>query len=87
MDDQRQLLNGDDAGPLGLAFLSLMREVWVLKDRQKVLEQVLQDSGVDVAAKLENFTPTGEFEAALAEDRKVFIASVMEHLTSAPSKS
>ena len=68
-----------------MAFLSLMREVWVLKDRQKVLEQVLQDSGIDVADKLENFTPSGEFETALAEDRKVFIASVMEHLTAPQS--
>jgi len=78
--DGRPMLGPDDVGALGLAFLSLAKEMWIIKVRQLVLERVLQDSGINVEQAIERFEPDASFDEKLTEERKAFIAAVMEHL-------
>ena len=59
---------------LGLALITLARELWVTKDRQIVLENMLQKKGLieDVGA----LQPDEALIAKLAEERNRFIQSL-----------
>lgn len=56
---------------LGLALVTLARELWVTKDRQLILEHMLEQSGAitDVGA----YQPDEALNAKLAQERTLFI--------------
>jgi hypothetical protein len=57
--------------------LNAIQEIWILKDRQLVLERVLQDSGIDVCEAVERFQPDADFESELSQERKRFLDTVL----------
>ncbi|MBL0923119.1 MAG: hypothetical protein IBJ12_01450 [Sphingomonadaceae bacterium] len=57
-------LSADNIDDLGRALLLLANEVAVLADRQKVLEAVLAERGIDVSDAVRDYQPSGK----VAED-------------------
>ncbi|QMW22662.1 hypothetical protein [Sandaracinobacteroides saxicola] len=54
----------------------LARELWVVKDRQIILEAVLARHGLDLAAEIAAFQPEGAIADRLAAER----AALLERL-------
>jgi len=77
-------LRDTDVDRLGKALLTLARELWAVKDRQKileaVLEDVLKDQGASVADRIEKYQPDVELAERLAKDRAVYINSLLASL-------
>jgi hypothetical protein len=76
----RKILRPEQLDDLGRTVLKLAQELWVVRDRQRVLEQVLAEKGIDVADIVENYTPSGEFAEKLKAERKAFINGVFAEL-------
>jgi len=66
--------------PVLNAIASLAGELWVTKDRLRVLEAVLAERGLDVAEAVEHYQPGPELEAELNETRQRFITEIMQGL-------
>jgi hypothetical protein len=77
---ERQILSPKNIDDLGEAVLSLAREVWVLTDRQLVLEQVLAGEGIDIREKVDRYKPDTAFAADLAARRKRLIGELLRTL-------
>jgi hypothetical protein len=77
------LLTPDQVDNLGLAVLSLARELWVVKDRQLVAEALLKQKGL--LADLDTFQPDADLVAKLAAERQRFLQDVMTALLEKPS--
>lgn len=58
--------------------VNLMHELWIVKDRALLLEQVLADAGIDVSEKLDRLDPDEQTAASLEKERKAFIARVLQ---------
>jgi len=58
------------------AVLALARELWVVRDRQMVLETVLAERGIDVATMIDDFTPNPAFQERLDAERDRLIEAV-----------
>lgn len=58
------------------ALLELSAEVWTLRDRFSVLEQVLQGQGIDATALIEAHQPSDAMRAELAGARAAFVERV-----------
>ncbi len=69
-----------DEGTLFHVLLNTLQEVWVMKDRQMVLEQVLQDNGIDITEAVERLQPDPALSARLDAERKRFLDKVLEPL-------
>ncbi|MEU5842156.1 hypothetical protein [Rhodococcus sp. NPDC047139] len=54
----------------------LTSQVWVLKDRNMILEKLLADAGVLEAARIDEYLPDTETAAALAAERDAFVSRV-----------
>ena len=59
---------------------ALAAEVWVLRDKLSRLEQLLEKSGALAPGALERYEPDAAQRAASAEDRRAFVASLMQNL-------
>lgn len=77
---ERRILRPEQLDDLGRALLKLAQDVWVIRDRQRVLEQVLAEKGIDVAKLVEDYQPQGEFAAQLEKERRTFIRSFLDEL-------
>lgn len=84
MSEETPNLRDTDVDQLGKALLTLARELWIVKDRQKILEAVLEDAlkdqGIAVADRIEKYQPDAELAAALEKDRAAFINSLLKSL-------
>ena len=80
MSDTAPNLRDDDVDRLGKALLTLASELWVLKDRQRVLEAVLAEKGIDVSTLLESYQPDAELTEALNNERAAFIERLLGSL-------
>ncbi len=76
------LLTADQLDNLGLAVISLARELWVVKDRQLVAEAILKQNGL--LADLDSFQPDAELSAKLAAERQRFTQDLMTALLEQP---
>jgi hypothetical protein len=76
----RQILQPAQIDQVAQALLALAREVWVLRDRSRVLEAVLATHGLDVHAEIERFQPDAALQAELDAERDRFLAAVVQHL-------
>lgn len=74
---ERKILAPQDVDKLGEAVLSLAREVWVLTDRQMILEQVLADAGVDVREAVDKYQPDDALAGKLAQRRQAMIGEIL----------
>ena len=82
MKEQSTNLRDDDVDRLGKALLTLASELWVVKDRQRILEVVLEEKGIAVAELLENYQPNAELTQALGQERAAFIENLLASLES-----
>jgi hypothetical protein len=57
---------------LAQAFVSLTSELWIVKDRLAVLEQVLDRHGIPAPSAVDAFTPDGEFKSSLDAERRAW---------------
>ena len=73
-------LNSEDVDQLGQAILSLTEELWVLKDRQRVLEDLLAQAGIVSSDILDQHQPDDELAARLATERQDLIQHVLGSL-------
>lgn len=65
---------------LGRALLLLATEVAVSNDRQRVLEAVLAERGIDVADAVRNYQPSGALAESLKADQQRLAALIVEAL-------
>jgi hypothetical protein len=70
-------LNTEDVDQLGQAILTLTEELWVLKDRQRVLEELLAQAGIVSPEALDRHAPDAELAARLATERQELISHVL----------
>jgi hypothetical protein len=70
----------NDDGTLFHVLLNTLQEVWVMKDRQIVLERVLEDNGIDVTAAVERLQPDAALSARIDAERKIFLDTVLKPL-------
>lgn len=66
--------------PVARLALTLAKELWMLRDRQLVLEDALARKGVDVRELIERGVPQGAAAEAIAADRKRFVGEVLAAL-------
>jgi hypothetical protein len=64
---------------VGMVF-ALTAEVHVLRDRMRLLEEVLERNGIVKAGALEATIPEGALEARLAAERAALVRHVLEAL-------
>lgn len=79
--EPRQMLRDHQIDHLGEAMLTLTREVWVLSDRVRILEAVLEDKGIDVRDAIATYVPSAELEAELATARVRLVDAIVTALT------
>lgn len=76
----RQILGTDQLDDMGMALLSLTREVTVINDRMTLLEHVLEAKGIDVAAELERLEPDAALQKRLDDATQKIVSSVVNTL-------
>lgn len=62
---------------MGVVF-NLAAEVQVLRDRVRVLEQLLEQKGVIAQGAIDGFRGSDEVERVLAEDRRAYVRHLLE---------
>ena len=67
-------------GQIGKAVITLAKELWVVKDRQRVLEAALADKGIVTSELLDGWEPDEALTSALEQDRAAFIDSLLKAL-------
>lgn len=77
---ERQILGVGQIDDLGFALLALTRELWVVIDRQAMLEKLLEHRGI-TPAEIDAFQPDEAFAAELDGRRKALIDTVVGALT------
>ncbi|MSP88702.1 MAG: hypothetical protein EXQ92_07810 [Alphaproteobacteria bacterium] len=60
--------------------MTLASEVYVLRDRQRALERVLEAKGVAVTAELDGYQPSAEERQQIEADRDAFVRHLLENL-------
>lgn len=75
-----QMLAPERIDDLGAALLLLARELWVTRDRQFVLEEVLEAKGIAVAEAVRDHRPSVALAERLRAERERFTESLMTTL-------
>lgn len=75
-----RVLKAEDLDRLGQALLTLTKEVWVLRDRQRILEAALEDAGVLPVDAIDTYEPDATLKAALGDDRQRLINDLLDTL-------
>lgn len=74
-------LQPEDIDRLGQALLTLTRELWIVKDRVRVLEAALANAGVLGATAVDQLQPDSALQAELAAERARLIDTVLDALS------
>jgi hypothetical protein len=85
--ETRHLLPHDHAvrnDPVAQLALTLAKELWLLRDRQIVLESVLAEKGIAAAELVDAYQPSGPVKERLARERKRFLEEIQAALSPAP---
>lgn len=77
--EQRQILDASRLDDLGEAIIALTRELWVLSDRQAVLEAVLTEAGLPIE-QVDRYQPDEAMRARLAARRQGLLDNVLSAL-------
>ena len=77
-------LTVEDIDRLGQTVISLTKELWVLKDRQLVLEAALAESGLLKPGAIDAFAPDEKLTKKLADERRRLLDGVLGTLTAPP---
>ncbi|WP_416907968.1 MAG: hypothetical protein ACMVO5_13285 [Polymorphobacter sp.] len=71
-----QTLSEHQLDDVANALLLLSRELWVVKDRQRVLEHLLAEAGVMVPNAVSDHQPTGALAEDLARERERYATAL-----------
>ena len=63
----RKTLSETDTAALAEAVLTLTQELWILADRQMVMEAVLARHGIDISDEIDRFEPDEALQAKMNE--------------------
>ncbi|MDP6437045.1 MAG: hypothetical protein QF790_09720 [Gammaproteobacteria bacterium] len=74
-------LRADDLDSLGKALITLAKELWVTKDRQKILEAALAEAGVMAPDAVDRYQPDEDLNSRLESERAEFIEQVLGALS------
>lgn len=74
-------LRTEDLDRLGQALITLTKELWVVKDRVRILEATLADAGVVPPDAVDRFQPDAQLSTALSTDRALLIQQVLGALS------
>jgi len=69
---ERHYLQARRIEDIAQAFVSLTSELWIVKDRMAVLEQVLDRHGIPAPTAIEAYSPAGEFKSKLDAERRAW---------------
>ena len=78
-------LTTDDIDNLARALISLTHELWVVKDRQRVLEATLVEAGITAPDSVDTYVPDESLAELLATERKQLLTHVIGSLHNTPS--
>jgi len=78
---ERETLNNLDVAALGQAVMTLTKEIWVLTDRQRVMEAVLAQKGMDISKEIKTFQPDADMQAELKQEGSALIERVLGSLS------
>jgi hypothetical protein len=81
-----KFFDNDSNDALTSMMLEIMAELWVVKERVYVLEEVLSSQDQSVKQKVEAFVPTEAQITQLESQRGAFISSVMRSLEDSRTK-
>ena len=70
-------LRTEDLDRLGQALITLTKELWVIKDRQKILEAALAEAGVVLPDTIDKYRPDDALSAQLEAERAQLIDQVL----------
>jgi hypothetical protein len=73
-------LRPEDIDKLGQAMLTLTKELWVVKDRLRVLETTLAEAGVIAPDAADTFQPDAALTEQLGKERAQLIEQVLDTL-------
>ena len=73
-------LTVEDIDRLGQALISLTKELWIVKDRQKILEAALADAGVVLPETIDKYQPDEVLSQQLETERAQLIEQVLTTL-------
>ena len=62
------------------ALMHVAGELWVVHDRQAVLERLLVDGGINAPALIDNYRPDADLAQSLEDEREAFIARILSYL-------
>ncbi len=74
------MLRPEQLDDLGNALLLLARELWVVKDRQRVLEALLEANGIVAPNAVTDHQPDADLAADLAAERGRYTGALLEVL-------
>lgn len=77
---RRPILGPDQLDDLARTVLALAREVWVLRDRQRITELVLAERGIAIAEAIDAYRPDAETQRMLDAERAAFVQGLLENL-------
>jgi len=72
----RPYLASRESDAAALVSTQLMTELWILKDRVAVLEQLLQERQVLSRVEISEYVPTGSFAEELDRERDAYVSRV-----------
>lgn len=78
MDANAPILRGDQLDEFARALLTLAKELWVVKDRQRILEAAIAKAGVTI--DVDAFKPDAALTEALAAERTRYVDEIMASL-------
>lgn len=77
---RQRMLGSQDVHNLGKALLTLLSELWIVKDRMMVLEHVLDEKGLDVAELVDRHVPDAALQARLDAERQRITKAITDAL-------
>lgn len=78
-----EIFGPDQVDNIARALLSLTREVVVLNDRVMVLEEILEQRGMDVREAIDTYQPSEEFQARADRAIQMISANIITALQGA----
>jgi hypothetical protein len=81
---KRQILGVDQLDDIGLALITLTREVAILNDRILSMEHVLEAKGIDISADLDALEPDEALQKKLDDATAKITGAVVGALSGAP---
>ena len=82
-----QALDRVDVDQLGQALITITKELWVLKDRQRVLEAVLAEADLLDRVNIDTYQPDQTLQGELRDERQRLINTVIDALTTPPAEA